>query len=159
MSNLPQNFAQWFEKRGWQARDHQLAMAKHAQEGTSALLIAPTGGGKTLAGFLGPLLDLAANPKLAGIHTIYVSPLKALAVDIARNLEAPIHEMDLAIQVETRTGDTPHSRRKRQRENPPHILITTPEQISLLLSDPHAEKLFANLRYLILDELHSLVSS
>ena len=159
MSNLPQNFAQWFEKRGWQARDHQLAMAKHAQEGTSALLIAPTGGGKTLAGFLGPLLDLAANPKLAGIHTIYVSPLKALAVDIARNLEAPIHEMGLAIQVETRTGDTPHSRRKRQRENPPHILITTPEQISLLLSDPHAEKLFANLRYLILDELHALVSS
>ena len=159
MSLLPESFTDWFKARGWQPRDHQLAMAKAAKARQSALLIAPTGGGKTLAGFLGPLAELAENPDLSGIHTIYISPLKALAVDIARNLEQPIAEMGLPIQVETRTGDTPHSRRKRQREKPPHILITTPEQISLLLSDPHAAKLFANLRFLILDELHSLVSS
>ena len=88
-------------------------------QGRDTLLIAPTGGGKTLAGFLPSLVDLARRPPkrkpATAIHTLYVSPLKALAVDIARNLAMPVAEMELPIRLETRTGDTPPSRRARQR--------------------------------------------
>jgi ATP-dependent Lhr-like helicase len=94
-----------------------------------------------------------------GLHTLYISPLKALAVDIARNLEAPIAEMALPIKVETRTGDTPVSRRQRQRRYPPDILLTTPEQLALLLSSDDAPFLFGSLRRIVLDELHALVTS
>ena len=127
--------------------------------GKSALLISPTGGGKTLAGFLSTLVELAEPHETKGIHTLYISPLKALAVDIARNLEAPIAEMNLPITVETRTGDTPHSRRQRQRIIPPDILITTPEQVSLLIADPTAAHLLRSLKAVIIDELHSVVSN
>lgn len=138
---------------------HQLAILEHAMKGESALLISPTGGGKTLAGFLPSLVELSEAHERNGIHTLYISPLKALAVDIARNLEAPVREMALPITIETRTGDTPHSRRKRQRENPPDILITTPEQVSLLIADPGAAHMLRHLKSIILDELHSLVTS
>jgi ATP-dependent helicase Lhr and Lhr-like helicase len=94
-----------------------------------------------------------------GLHTLYISPLKALAVDIARNLETPIAEMALPVKVETRTGDTPVSRRQRQRRYPPDILLTTPEQLALLLSSDDAPFLFASLRRIVLDELHALVTS
>jgi ATP-dependent Lhr-like helicase len=159
MSLLPQRFEDWFASRGWAPRPHQLAVLEHAFRGESVLLISPTGGGKTLAGFLPSLIELSDGSTHEGIHTLYVSPLKALAVDIARNLEAPVAEMGLPVTIETRTGDTPHSRRKRQRENPPGILITTPEQVSLLVADPHAAHLLKGLRMVILDELHSLVTS
>jgi ATP-dependent Lhr-like helicase len=132
--------------------------------GQSTLLIAPTGAGKTLAGFLPSLVELEDRGKrkpgqAGGIHTLYISPLKALAVDIARNLEAPVSEMGLPFRIETRTGDTPSHKRQRQKTNPPDILLTTPEQIALLLSDPASEKLFSSLRTVILDELHALVTS
>ena len=159
MSSLPQKFQDWFAARGWSPRAHQLAILDHAMKGESALLISPTGGGKTLAGFLPSLVELSEAHERKGIHTLYISPLKALAVDIARNLEAPVLEMALPITIETRTGDTPHSRRKRQRENPPDILITTPEQISLLIADPGAAHMLRHLKSIILDELHSLVTS
>ncbi len=158
-TQLPQVFADWFRARGWSPRPHQLQVLDKARAGRDVLLISPTGGGKTLAGFLPSLVELANKSERRGIHTLYVSPLKALAVDIARNLEAPIREMALPVRVETRTGDTPHSRRKRQRENPPDILITTPEQVSLLISDPGAAHLLKDLRAIVLDELHSLVTS
>ena len=122
------------------------------------MLVAPTGGGKTLAGFLPSLIDLAEN-QYDGIQTLYISPLKALAVDIARNLETPVAEMGLDISIETRTGDTPASRRQRQRYNPPDILITTPEQVSLLIAHEGAEKFFRSLKFIVLDELHALVAS
>ncbi len=154
---LPEGFQRWFAARGWQPRPHQVTMLRHGLSGESALLISPTGGGKTLAGFLATLVELRETHKTPGIHTLYVSPLKALAVDIARNLEAPIAEMNLPITVETRTGDTPHDRRQRQRRKPPDILITTPEQVSLLVADPEAGKLLAHLSCVILDELHALV--
>ena len=132
-------------------------------QGRDTLLIAPTGGGKTLAGFLPSLVDLARRaPKRkpeTAIHTLYVSPLKALAVDIARNLAMPVAEMELPIRLETRTGDTPPSRRARQRVLPPDILLTTPEQIALMLSHKGAAELFGSLKYVILDELHALASS
>src|SRR5690606_35519366 len=140
-------FLRWFESRGWQPRAHQLALLGLARAGKSALLIAPTGAGKTLAGFLPSLADLAArsaaNPqRKRGLHTLYISPLKALAVDVKRNLEAPVAEMDLTISIETRTGDTPQNRRQRQRREPPDILMTTPEQHALLLSYKQAGEFF-----------------
>ena len=97
--------------------------------------------------------------RTGGLHTLYISPLKALAVDIARNLETPIAEMGLPIKVETRTGDTPVSRRQRQRRYPPDILLTTPEQLALLLSSDDAPFLFSSLKRIVLDELHALVTS
>ncbi|MDB5412058.1 MAG: ligase-associated box helicase [Rubritepida sp.] len=139
-------------------RAHQLDMLEAARAARSALLIAPTGGGKTLAGFLPSLIDLYENPR-KGLHTLYISPLKALAVDIARNLEAPIAEMELDIRVETRTGDTPANRRARQRETPPNILLTTPESLTLLLSLPDADKMFGGLHTIVVDEAHALAGT
>ena len=223
---LPDRFQKWFASRGWSPRAHQLALLEKAREDRSALLIAPTGAGKTLAGFLPTLVELgdrvelgdsfhlplkaggrhaqrdgrgsaanaarAADPhpdpppsrgreyrplrgrepatgnvvstgrtvqRAGGLHTLNISPLKALAVDIARNLEAPIAEMGLPIKVETRTGDTPVSRRQRQRRHPPDILLTTPEQLALLLASDDAPYLFSSLKRIVLDELHALVTS
>jgi len=226
---LPDRFQEWFAARGWSPREHQLALLQKAREHRSALLIAPTGAGKTLAGFLPTLVELSSagergaltspSPLLSaearllakadagegrgggypeappltlppsrqssaadlprkgggekshvistgrgvkrtgGLHTLYISPLKALAVDIARNLEAPIAEMKLPIKVETRTGDTPVSRRQRQRRYPPDILLTTPEQLALLLASDDAPYLFSSLKRIVLDELHALVTS
>ncbi|HLG80389.1 MAG TPA: ligase-associated DNA damage response DEXH box helicase [Bradyrhizobium sp.] len=215
---LPDRFEQWFASRGWAPRAHQLALLEKARDNRSALLIAPTGAGKTLAGFLPTLVELStplpqlppplrgrptpegrqeggkprapepvaypppqpspaggegASERVAqrvistgrsvkrtgGLHTLYISPLKALAVDIARNLEAPVAQMGLPIKVETRTGDTPVSRRQRQRRYPPDILLTTPEQLALLLSSDDAPYLFSSLKRIVLDELHALVTS
>ena len=182
---LPDVFVRWFAGRGWAPRAHQLDLLARAQTGRSVLLIAPTGGGKTLAGFLPSLVELsgAAVPlarrsdgvaqhqrgrlfstgsglaREGGLHTLYISPLKALAVDIARNLEAPVAEMRLPIRIETRTGDTPISKRQRQRRDPPEILLTTPEQLALLLASADAPYLFGSLKRVILDELHALVLS
>ncbi|MEM9278617.1 MAG: ligase-associated DNA damage response DEXH box helicase, partial [Pseudomonadota bacterium] len=146
-------------------RAHQLELLARAQAGQSSLLIAPTGAGKTLAGFLPSLVELSQlrKPKPGeakkGIHTLYISPLKALAVDIKRNLEKPVEEIGLGIEVETRTGDTPVSRRQRQKLNPPQILLTTPEQLALLIANKGAARFFENLETVIFDELHSLVIS
>jgi ATP-dependent Lhr-like helicase len=201
---LPDRFRHWFAARGWLPREHQLELLAKARDDRSALLIAPTGAGKTLAGFLPTLVELSgplrASPlpprpvrrslgvggsggeqdaaerdpqpsrssvistgrgvlRSRGLHTLYISPLKALAVDIARNLEAPIAQMGLPIKVETRTGDTPVSRRQRQRRYPPDILLTTPEQLALLLSSDDAPFLFSSLKRIVLDELHALVTS
>jgi ATP-dependent Lhr-like helicase len=219
---LPDRFQKWFAGRGWSPRAHQLALLEKARDNRSALLIAPTGAGKTLAGFLPTLVELSADMRTRavasppplwarptpegrreggepqvplsvahlppqpfptrgegvteqaaksfisagrgvqrsrGLHTLYISPLKALAVDIARNLEAPVAEMGLPIRIETRTGDTPVSRRQRQRRYPPDILLTTPEQLALLLASDDAPFLFSALKRIVLDELHALVTS
>lgn len=162
---LPPKFEAWFASRGWNPRAHQLALLEHGLAGRSVLLIAPTGAGKTLAGFLPSLVDLAARPKWRpgtrrrGVHTLYVSPLKALAVDIERNLETPVRGIGLDIAIETRTGDTSASRRQRQKLIPPDILLTTPEQLALLLAGRDAETFFEDLKTVVLDELHALVTS
>jgi len=162
---LPEPFLKWFASRGWSPRAHQLDLLVRAQAGKSVLLIAPTGAGKTLAGFLPTLVDLANRPKRRpgqarrGIHTLYISPLKALAVDIERNLGKPVAEIGLPITMETRTGDTPAHKRQRQKLVPPDILMTTPEQLALLIASPDAPRFFEDLRYIVLDELHSLVTS
>jgi ATP-dependent Lhr-like helicase len=159
---LPAPFVRWFAARGWSPRAHQLALLDCAAARQPALLIAPTGAGKTLAGFLPSLValsDPARSVEGAGLHTLYISPLKALAIDIARNLSAPISEMGLPVACETRTGDTPVSKRQRQRTRPPHMLLTTPEQIALMLSHRDAGHLFRDLDTVILDELHALAPS
>ena len=155
-SPLPARFADWFASRGWAPRAHQLAVLQAARGGADILLVAPTGGGKTLAGFLPSLVELDETGERDRLHTLYISPLKALATDIARNLTAPVEEMGLRIRIETRTGDTPADRRARQREHPPDILLTTPESLVLLLSRRDAGAMFAGLRRIVIDEVHAL---
>jgi ATP-dependent Lhr-like helicase len=158
---LPPLFRDWFAGRGWAPRPHQLAMIEQARQGRDALLIAPTGGGKTLAGFLPSLIELSERPPGAepGLHTLYISPLKALAVDVERNLGAPIREMGLAVTAESRTGDTGVARRQRQRVKPPDILLTTPEQLALLCAWEGARLFFETLQCVVLDEIHTLHAS
>lgn len=158
---LPEPFAGWFASRGWAARAHQLELISRAQAGLSTLLIAPTGAGKTLAGFLPSLIDLApladAGPRRPHkLHTLYISPLKALTTDVARNLETPAREMKLGVRIETRTGDTPSHKRQRQRAHPPDILLTTPEQLCLLIASEHARVFFEDLQTIIVDEVHAI---
>ena len=174
---LPPAFEAWFAARGWSPRLHQLALAEASLSGDSALLIAPTGGGKTLAGFLGTLIELSgpsSPPPPAGevapkateggaprpaLHTLYISPLKALAADVQRNLMTPVSEMALPIRIETRTGDTAPHVRQRQRKTPPDILLTTPEQLALLIASDHAASFFADLKCVIIDEIHAIAPS
>jgi len=172
---LGTRFEAWFASRGWQPRAHQLALTAAALAGQSALLIAPTGGGKTLAGFLASLIELerentpessareaaphrfsGGQPKRPSLHTLYISPLKALAVDVERNLLTPVEEMGLDIRIETRTGDTPPHKRQRQRKTPPDILLTTPEQLALFIASDHARSFFADLKCVIIDEAHAI---
>ena len=196
---LPDQFEDWFASRGWSPRSHQLALIEAASRDESSLLIAPTGAGKTLAGFLPSLIDLASgkpgcagpampsrspsqppnsghpmggwegdgtgspekktNSNIPALHTLYISPLKALAVDVHRNLTTPVEEMGLDLRIETRTGDTPQSRRQRQRANPPDILLTTPEQLALLIASDRASEFFADLKCVIVDEIHAIAPS
>jgi len=155
---MPPQFSAWFASRGWHAHSHQVKILQRARSNRSVLLVAPTGGGKTLSGFLPTLVELAAKPT-KGLHTVYVSPLKALAADVQRNVERPIAEMTLEITTDTRTGDTPLTRRQRQRQRPPNILMTTPESLALLLSHADAAKMFSGLRRLVLDEVHALAGT
>ena len=157
-SRLPVKFSNWFQAKGWSAYPHQLQMIEQIESGKSILLIAPTGAGKTLSGFLPSLIDLAETPH-QGLHTLYLSPIKALAVDIARNLDTPISEMGLPITVETRTGDTPQAKRNRQRTTPPNMLMTTPESLELMLSWPDAARLFGSVKMIIIDEIHALAGT
>ena len=158
---LPERFAAWFASRGWAPRVHQLALLEKARAGRSSLLVAPTGGGKTLAGFLPTLIELAdEKPRRSRkLHTLYISPLKALAGDVQRNLETPIAEMGLPIRTETRTGDTSAARRQRQKFVPPDILLTTPEQLALLIASREAPRLFGSLKSVVIDEIHALANS
>jgi ATP-dependent Lhr-like helicase len=157
MRILPQTFEHWFTTKGWSIHPHQQAMLDRS-DATALLLIAPTGGGKTLSGFLPTLIDLHDTPH-DGMHTLYISPLKALAADIKRNLRTPIEEMGLDIRVEERTGDTTATLRKRQRADPPHIFLTTPESLALLVSFEDAPRMFRGLKRVVIDEIHALAES
>ncbi|PVA05901.1 ligase-associated DNA damage response DEXH box helicase [Thalassorhabdomicrobium marinisediminis] len=157
MRDLPQRFQDWFDSKGWSIHPHQQVMLDRAGE-PALLLIAPTGGGKTLAGFLPSLVELEDGAH-EGLHTLYVSPLKALAADIKRNLGTPIADMDLPIRVEDRTGDTSYTQKRRQRADPPHILLTTPESLALLVSYEDAPRMFKGVQRIIVDEIHALAES
>lgn len=157
MTALPPIFHDWFADKGWSIHPHQQQMMDRADD-PALLLIAPTGGGKTLAGFLPTLADLAEGAH-DGMHTLYISPLKALAADIKRNLTTPVEDMGLPIRIDDRTGDTSATRRKRQRADPPHILLTTPESLALLVSYEDAPRMFKGLKRVVIDEIHALAES
>ncbi|MFK7875075.1 MAG: ligase-associated DNA damage response DEXH box helicase [Paracoccaceae bacterium] len=154
---MPQIISNWFSTQGWDIHPHQMQMFER-RSAPALLLIAPTGGGKTMAGFLPTLAELAHDPQ-PGLHTLYVSPLKALAADIKRNLRRPVDEMGFDIRIEDRTGDTSATQKKRQRADPPHILLTTPESLALLTSYPDAARMFAGLKRIVVDEIHALAES
>ena len=154
---LPAAIEAWFATKNWSPHPHQLDMLARRND-PATVLIAPTGGGKTLAGFLPSLADLVQEPH-QGLHTLYVSPLKALAADIKRNLRAPVEEIGLDIRIEDRTGDTSATQKRRQRTDPPHILLTTPESLALLTSYPDAPRMFAGLKRVVVDEIHALSES
>ena len=150
----------WLKKNNWHFYDHQLETLSKSLQGYDVLLVAPTGGGKTLAGFLPSLEDLINKKNHKNqLHTLYISPLKALTVDVHRNLSAPISDQKLDIKVETRTGDTSSYKKVQQKQEPPHMLMTTPESLALLLASPDANDYFKFLKFLIIDEIHSLVNS
>ena len=160
---IPPEIADWFAGRGWRVRRHQAEMLSASDAGRHALLVADTGAGKTLAGFLPTLADfcpsrLGGREPDGGLHTLYVSPLKALAHDVQRNLVTPVEEIGLPLRIETRSGDTPSDRKKRQRARPQHILLTTPESLSLLLSYPDSFELFRGLRRVVIDEVHAFAT-
>ncbi len=154
--HLPAPLTTWFQTQGWTLHPHQLQMLDRAPN-PATLLIAPTGGGKTLAGFLPTLSELSSGYQ--GLHTLYISPLKALTADIRRNLRRPVEGANLPIRIEDRTGDTTYTQRRRQRADPPHILLTTPESLALLLTYEDSPKIFANLQRVIIDEIHALAES
>ena len=150
----------WLKKNNWTIYNHQIETLKLSENGYDVLLVAPTGGGKTLAGFLPSLNDLINNkPKKNNLHTLYISPLKALTIDVHRNLTSPIEDQGLDIRVETRTGDTSAYKKNRQKVLPPDMLMTTPESLALLLSNKESKDYFKNLKYLVIDEIHTLVNT
>ncbi len=160
---IPPEIAEWFAGRDWRVRRHQADMLAAANAGKHAMLVADTGAGKTLAGFLPTLADfcpsrIGEGKKPEGLHTLYVSPLKALAHDVQRNLVTPVEEMGLDMRIETRSGDTPSDRKKRQRMRPPNVLLTTPESLSLLLSYEDSFTLFAGLKRIVVDEIHAFAT-
>ncbi len=157
MTQIPARMTDWFTAKGWTVHDHQIELFEKSGD-PATLLIAPTGGGKTMAGFLPTLAELADGTH-QGIHTLYVSPLKALAADIKRNLRTPVEEIGLPIRIEDRTGDTSATQKKRQRADPPHILLTTPESLALLTSYEDAQRTFSGLQRIIVDEIHALAES
>lgn len=159
-SLIPQRIQDWFWDQDWSIRDYQRTMVEQFEAGRDTLLIAPTGGGKTLAGFLPSLCDLADKPKDASqaLHTLYISPLRALTNDIERNLMRPVGDLDLPIEIGVRTGDTKPYQRKKQQTTPPDMLLTTPESLMLLLSYENAPDYFASLKCVVIDEMHSFTT-
>ena len=162
-ATIPAEIDAWFAARNWRIRRHQTDMLAASASGKHALLVAETGAGKTLAGFIPTLADFCPSTldgaaPTDGLHTLYVSPLKALVHDVQRNLVTPVEEMGLKLRIETRSGDTPSDRKKRQRSKPPHILLTTPESLSLLLSYPDSFELFRGLKRVVVDEVHAFAA-
>ncbi|MEL6231676.1 MAG: ligase-associated DNA damage response DEXH box helicase [Cyanobacteria bacterium J06627_3] len=158
MANLLSPILTWFKRQKWQPLPFQQQTWDAYLAGHSGLIQVPTGSGKTYAAVMGPMADMLANPG-KGLQLLYITPLRALSRDIEKSIQKPITEMDWPLQVESRTGDTKASQRARQKKKLPDILITTPESLSVLLSYKGARQRFGNLRAVILDEWHELMSS
>ena len=162
MSTFSNNdiISQWLKKKGWVLYEHQLRVINKISKVKSILLVAPTGTGKTLAGFLPSILDCTERKiKKKSLHTLYISPLKSLTYDIQRNLQKPINDMNLDLNIECRTGDTSYTKKKGQLESPPTILATTIESFALMMSEKNSFKFFSDLKYVVIDEVHSLINS
>ena len=150
---------QWITDKGWQWFPHQIQILKSIEKNNSILVQSPTGTGKTLTGFLPSLLNFNYQRKKPKLDTLYVSPLKALTIDIHRNISKPIKELNLSINLETRTGDTSQNIKSRQIKNPPDFLMTTPESLALLLSNQFASTFFKDLEFVIIDEIHTFLNN
>jgi len=154
----------WFARRFTHFSPAQRATVPEILAGHSTLLSAPTGSGKTLAAFLG-VFDCLAKLRAAGtlpsgIVAVYISPLRALAYDLQKNLQQPLTELGWDwLRIGSRTGDTPAKDRAAQKRRPPHILVTTPESLTLLVSQPSWTPAFRHTRFLIIDELHALAEN
>ncbi len=159
--------ASWFRRRFEKPTEAQELCVPRIVAGESVLLSSPTGSGKTLAGFLGILDHLLREherdeqlPRQA-VRAIYVSPLRALAYDIEKNLREPLRGLGLedSIRVGLRSGDTPAAERQKQRRQPPHLLITTPESLAIVLPQSGWREALAGCRFVIVDELHAFAES
>ncbi|MEO6446285.1 MAG: ligase-associated DNA damage response DEXH box helicase [Gemmatimonadaceae bacterium] len=148
----------WMAGRGWRPFAFQDEAWQAMANGESGLVHVPTGAGKTYAAYLAALAALMDQPS-AGLSIVYVTPLRALARDIELALRAPVDALNLGLRVESRTGDTSGSTRARQRKLLPHVLITTPESLSVLLSYDNAAAAFGGLRVVIVDEWHELLAT
>jgi ATP-dependent Lhr-like helicase len=151
----------WFSSRGWKVFPFQRAVWKAAVAGQSGLLHANTGAGKTYAVWFAALLrgQLAAKKKSTGLRVLWITPMRALAADTQRALEASSAELMPAWTIGARTGDTGSAERARQTRGMPSALITTPESLSLLLSHAAAKEQFKHLDMIIIDEWHELMGS
>ena len=130
------------------------------KKGFDVILHAPTGGGKTIGGFMPSIDDFINNNyKSQEFHTLYISPLKALTTDVKRNLLNPINDLKINIKVETRTSDTSTYNKAKQIKKPPNFLMTTPESFALLMARTDVINLFKNLKFVIIDELHTFFDS
>ena len=151
-------FTNWIRNKGWNYYEYQLKVLEAVYKKEDALVISPTGSGKTVAGFLPTIIESDVYKKNV-LYTLYISPLKSLSYDIERNLLNPINELGLNISIDVRTGDTNAYKKKIQLSKPPNILITTPESFALLMSKKEARNIFSSLKYIIIDELHNLIHS
>ncbi|MEM8835723.1 MAG: ligase-associated DNA damage response DEXH box helicase [Planctomycetota bacterium] len=159
--------ARFFESRGWSSFPFQQETRDAYAAGRSGLVHAPTGLGKTLAVWMGPIAEAISsgelktedNAKPEPIRAVWITPLRALASDTARALSEPIEELGLNWSVQMRTGDTSSSIKAAQRKRLPTVLVTTPESITLLLSYPDTVKQLKGVRTIIVDEWHELLSS
>ncbi|MDP0500661.1 MAG: ligase-associated DNA damage response DEXH box helicase [Verrucomicrobiota bacterium JB022] len=148
----------WFAHKGWEPKAFQREAWEAYAAGQNGLVQVATGSGKTYAAYGGPIDEWLADPQ-DGLAILYLTPLRAMTRDLEKALQAPAEEMGWELRVEARTGDTSSSVRTRQRQKPPHVLLTTPESLSLLLSYADAPKFFGRLRCVIVDEWHELLTS
>jgi ATP-dependent Lhr-like helicase len=149
----------WFAARKWQLAEFQREAFAAYLAGESGLVHAPTGSGKTLAAWLGPLHEAMQEPATGGLQVLWITPLRALANDIQRNLSAVAEGLGVPWQVGLRTGDTSSSLRKKQRERPPQALVTTPESLSVTMSFADSHESLRSVRAVIVDEWHELMGS
>lgn len=149
----------WFTQQGWQPLPFQLSTWNAYLAHSSGLVQVPTGSGKTYAAVMGAIAEHLHTPPKPGLQLLYITPLRALSRDIELSIRRPIDDMGWNLRVESRTGDTSSARKTRQLKNRPEILITTPETLAVMLSNPNAKDLFSSLQGVILDEWHELLSS
>ncbi|HTU17779.1 MAG TPA: DEAD/DEAH box helicase [Gemmataceae bacterium] len=167
LDQVPEGIASWFRRRYGEPTPIQRAAWSRRPAGQHLLLNAPTGTGKTLAAFLPILTHLIQRGKQEGpaVACLYVSPLKALSADTERTLRAHLEELSTVLPADSlprlavRSGDTTAAERRQMRRYPPDILLTTPESVAVLLSQPMARRLFADLRWVVVDEVHALAAS
>ena len=158
-SASPIQFENWFADRKWTPFSFQAEVWQAMIEGESGLLHAPTGMGKTLAVWLGALSRMETDSPLPAIQVIWITPLRALAGDTCEALKEPLPDFAPDCSVEVRTGDTTSHIKKKQEKNPPQVLITTPESLTLLLTRPEVENHMNGLKVVIVDEWHELLGS